>query len=177
MSSASRFRCNSMHRFGSRSLKQALDTGFLGRSLSRRRRPSEAMERLEQRSGPAPPDHGPVPGCPVRLPEPSRKGGGSSRSRGREPSAAPRRGEGSAGRPPFSNPPINSATPERRGPATGPVIARQARDERLGCPPPPQRRPCRSAHSALPRHRHGHRRRYVTRRPSCHPAPSPGPSA
>ena len=175
MSSASRRRCNSkapILAFGVRSLKA--EDGF-SRAVAQ---PSQAAQRghgaPQEAPRPRSTEDGPCPGCPTRLPEPSRKRGGSPRSRGREPSAAPQRGEGSAGRPPFSNP---TTLQRRERPATGPVIARQARDERLGCPPPPQRRPCRSAHSALPRHRHGHRRRYVTRRPSCHPAPSPGPSA
>ena len=75
MSSASRGRCKSMHPICVRSLKKrGARHGFSRRSLSRRRRPNEAMERLEQRSGPYPPDDGPVPGCPTRLPEPSRHG-------------------------------------------------------------------------------------------------------
>ena len=173
MSSASRFRCNSMHRFGSRSLKQALNTGFLGRSLSRRRRPSEAMERLEQRSGPAPPDHGPVPGCPTRLPEPSRHGDarpGAVRASPRRPArAAPKVRKGT------STPHLlASATPQssERGPLyralsryePGPRARRSGRrhkDERPHAHSVNQRpgqRASQGQHDATPRLRRAPRR-------------------
>ena len=61
------------HKTRSKSIELNHDTGFIGRSRSRRRRPSEAMERLNQRSGPAPPEDGPFPGCPARLPRAMKK--------------------------------------------------------------------------------------------------------
>ena len=93
MSSASRDRCKSMHRFGVSRLKNAERlAGFLADSSSRRRRPNEAMKRLKQRSGPAPPEDGPIPGCPARLPRAMKETGRSSASRPREPSRGPGRG-------------------------------------------------------------------------------------
>ena len=72
--------------------------GFLADSSSRRGRLEEAMERLKQRSGPAPTDLGPFPGCPARLPRAMKETGRSSTSRPREPSApGPRGAEGSQG--------------------------------------------------------------------------------
>ena len=170
MSSASRRRDNSTPIWRAAFKNAAHRSGFSRDSSSRRGRLEEAMERLKQRSGPAPPEDGPFPGCPARLPRAMKETGRSAASRPREPTAAPRRGEGSAGRPPSPTPP--STLQRRRGPATGPVKTRQARDERLGCPPPPQRTPvavptarCRGTGAETAQ-------RYVTRRPSCHPAPS-----
>ena len=87
------------------------------RVFSRRRRPSEAMERLKQRSGPARPEDGPFPGCPARLPRAMKETGRSSASRPREPSApGPRGAEGSQGHV-NSGPLALSATPQ--SPARG----------------------------------------------------------
>ena len=93
MSSASRRRGKSMHRFGVSRLKNAERlAGFLADSSSRRGRLEEAMDRLRQRSGPAPPDDCPFPGCPARLPRAMKETGRSSASRPREPSAPGPRG-------------------------------------------------------------------------------------
>ena len=81
---------------------------------------NEAMERLEQRSGPAPPDHGGMarfqaaqPGCP----EPSRTGDARPRAVGASPpegpGAAPKVRKGTS-----THPLLASATPQssERGP-------------------------------------------------------------
>ena len=92
MSSASRRRDNSTPIWRAAFKNAAHRSGFSRESPSRHRRPSEAMERLKQRSGPAPADDGPTSSLSLRLPRAMKETGRSSASRPREPSAPGPRG-------------------------------------------------------------------------------------
>ena len=101
MSSASRGRCKSMHRFGVSRLKNAERlAGFLADSSSRRGRLEEAVERLKHHNSPAQPDHGPVQAAQPGCPEPSRHGdarpGAVRASPPEGPCAAPRARKGTS---------------------------------------------------------------------------------
>ena len=117
MSSASRRRDNSTPIWRAAFKNAAHRSGFSRESPSRHRRPSEAMERLKQRSGPAPADDGPTSSLSLRLPRAMKETGRPSASRPREPST-PRPGgaEGSQGHV-NSGPLALSATPQ--SPARG----------------------------------------------------------
>ena len=146
-------------------------SGFSRDSSSRRGRLEEAMERLKQRSGPAPPEDGPFPGCPARLPRAMKETGRSAASRPREPSRGPGRGAKGPQGHVNSGPTLASATPKR--PARGPHYRALPRSE----PDTDARRSGRRHKDERPRaatasQRTGAAPACVTSDQRCHPAPS-----
>ena len=171
MSSASRRRDNSTPIWRAAFKNAAHRSGFSRDSSSRRGRLEEAMERLKQRSGPAPADDGPTSSLSLRLPRAMKETGRSPTSRPREPSApGPRGAEGSQGHV-NSGPLALSATPQ--SPARGARITAPFRAPSLIQTPAAAAAVTRASVRVSRSVFTGTGQRASQGQPRCHPAPSP----